>query len=268
MASSRLVNAGTSVDGRTADKGLAVEPDTGPSPAHALDGSADSEVLERLLMTRHSCRAFLPDPVPQPLIRHILTLAQRTPSWCNSQPWELTIASGAAIQRLRTALLAHAESIAGGGPEAGEPDFPFPTAYENQYLARRRESGFQLYDAVGVARGDKAAYRRQSLRNFDFFNAPHVAIITTPKALGVYGAIDCGGYVSAFALAACANGVASIPQAAVAAFPDVLREQLGLAPERNVVCAISFGFEDDSHVANSYRTRRALLEDTVRFIAD
>jgi nitroreductase len=239
-----------------------------PSPHSVNAGSSDSEVLERLLMTRHSCRAFLPDPVPQALIEHILALAQRTPSWCNSQPWELAIVSGAATERLRAALSARAESIAGGGVEAGSPDFPFPTAYEDQYLARRRESGFQLYDAVGVARGDKAAYRRQSLRNFDFFDAPHVAIITTPQALGVYGAIDCGGYVSAFTLAACANGVATIAQAAVAAFPDVLREQLGLAPNRKVVCAISFGFEDPSHVANSYRTRRAPLEDSVKFILD
>jgi nitroreductase len=218
-------------------------------------------------MARHSCRAFLSDPVPHALIERILTQAQRTPSWCNSQPWALTIVSGARQQRLRAALLARAESLAAGGPEAGSPDFPFPTAYEGSYLARRRESGFQLYDAVGVPRGDKAAYRRQSLRNFEFFNAPHVAIITTPQALGVYGAIDCGGYVSTFALAACANGVATIPQAAVAAFPDVLREQLDLAPDRKVVCAISFGFEDRSHVANSYRTRRAPLADSVKFVS-
>jgi nitroreductase len=227
----------------------------------------ESAPLENWLRQRHSCRAFLPEPLPQALIERILALAQRTASWCNSQPWEVTVLSGAARDRLRDALLARAENEQ-AGPEGGSPDFPFPLAYRDQYLARRRETGFQLYDAVGVARGDKAAYRRQSLRNYHLFDAPHVAVITCPEALGVYGAIDCGAYVSTFLLAACANGVATIAQAALAAFPDLLREQLELAPDRKVVCAISFGLEDTAHPANQYRTRRAALPENVRFLSD
>lgn len=216
--------------------------------------------LEDWLRARHSCRAFLPEPVPRATIERILTLAQRTASWCNCQPWQVTVASGDGARRLSRALLRRAEQ------SGFTPDFPFPREYRGDYLARRRESGFQLYGAVGVARGDREAYRRQELRNFQLFDAPHVAIITTDEALGEYGAIDCGGYVANFLLAAQANGVATVAQASLAMYPEVLREQLGIGADRRVVCAISFGYADAAHPANSYRTSRADLDATVRWV--
>ncbi|MCV6903129.1 MAG: nitroreductase [Achromobacter xylosoxidans] len=216
--------------------------------------------LEDWLRARHSCRAFLPEPVPRATIERILTLAQRTASWCNCQPWQVTVASGDGARRLSRALV---ERAARSG---FTPDFPFPREYRGDYLARRRESGFQLYGAVGVARGDREAYRRQELRNFQLFDAPHVAIITTDEALGEYGAIDCGGYVANFLLAAQANGVATVAQASLAMYPEVLREQLGIGADRRVVCAISFGYADAAHPANSYRTSRADLDATVRWV--
>ncbi len=238
-------------------------------PAAASSGAAaeaDTNVpdaaLQAWLLARHSCRAFLPQPVPRPVIERILTLAQRTASWCNCQPWQVAITEGAGTDRLRAALLARAE-----GPAGFAPDFPFPREYRNEYLARRRESGFQLYGAVGVARGDRDAYRRQELRNFALFDAPHVAIITTDEALGEYGAMDCGGYVANFLLAAEANGVATVAQASLAMYPEVLRDVLGIAPERRVVCAISFGYADTAHPANSYRTTRAELPDVVQWVS-
>jgi nitroreductase len=53
-------------------------------------------VLEELLNERYSCRAFLARQVPRETIEHVLKTAQRTASWCNSQPWQVLIASGEA----------------------------------------------------------------------------------------------------------------------------------------------------------------------------
>ncbi|HXL68178.1 MAG TPA: nitroreductase [Xanthobacteraceae bacterium] len=222
---------------------------------------ADVSALERLLARRYSCRAFRPEPVPQQTIESILSLAQRTASWCNSQPWQVIVTRGAATERFRDAVHAYAATLA-----KGAPDFPFPREYRGVYLARRRESGFQLYDAVGVPRGDKAAYARQMLENFRLFGAPHVAIITTDEALGVYGAIDCGGYVANFLLAAEAHGLAAIPQAALAQHAPFVRAHFGLPEDRRMVCGISFGFADEAHRANSYRTSRVPLADAVSFV--
>lgn len=216
-------------------------------------------VLAELLNERYSCRAYRPEPVPRATIETILRLAQRSASWCNSQAWQVFVADEAVTQRLRAELLEYI------GTHPSHPDFAWP-AYQGVYLERRRECGLQLYKATGVARGDQAAADRQRLENFRFFGAPHVALVTTDAALGVYGAIDCGAYVSNFTLAARAMGVACIAQAALAAHPDFWRERLGLASGRKVVCGISFGFEDAAHPANGFRTARAPIEQAATWI--
>ncbi len=226
----------------------------------AQPDSRDIEVVEKLLAARYSCRAFKPEPVARPVIERVLSAAQKTASWCNSQPWQVTIVSGDATRAFGEALYKNASE---GKFSA---DFPFPREYRGVYLDRRRESGFQLYNALGIQRGDKAAYQKQMLENFRFFGAPHVAIITSDEALGVYGAIDCGGYVSNFMLAAQALGLATVPQAALAGQSDVVRKHLGLADDRRVVCGISFGYSDEAHLANSYRTNRATIPEAVTFI--
>ncbi len=219
--------------------------------------------LESLMRARFSCRSFRRGPVPRATIERILSAAQTTASWCNSQPWRVEITSGKATDKFRQAMYAAASS---GRPAVG--DFEFPREYRGVYLERRRESGFQLYNAVGIARGDKAGYAKQALENYNFFGAPHVAIIHSDEALGVYGAVDCGGYVTSFMLAAQALGVATVPQAALAFHSDVVREHFGLGEDRKVVCGISFGYPDRDHKANSYRTSRAAISEAVRFLDD
>jgi len=232
-------------------------------PANGYGTEERIGVLEELLGERFSCRAFKPNAVPRPTIERILRAAQRTASWCNSQPWQVVIASGEAKERFRKEIYATASSAA---PEDG--DFAFPREYRGVYLARRRESGFQLYDTLGIARGDKMAYAKQMLENYNFFGAPHVAIIHTDEALGIYGAIDCGGYVGNFLLAAQALGLATIPQAALARYSGMVRRHFRLGDDRRVVCGISFGFADRDHKANSYRTSRAGLSDAATFVEE
>src|SRR5690606_1741306 len=169
--------------------------------------ASDAEVLDRLLADRFSCRGFTDEAVDEDVIVAILESAARTPSWCNVQPWQVDVVSGEAVERLRAELMAD--------PTLGS-DYPFPPGYEGEYAERRREVGWQLYRAVGVERGDRDASAREMLRNFEFFGAPHVAIITAPEPLGTYAAIDCGLFVQSFLLAAQARGVATVAQAALA----------------------------------------------------
>lgn len=216
-----------------------------------------ADVLQGLLDDRYSCRAFRPDPVPEADIRRMFAMAQRTASWCNSQAWQVDLLSGDDAADLSKRLLDRVVS----GPES--PDIAGPSAYEGVYDERRRACGFQLYDAVGVAREDKEGRLFQMLRNFQFFGAPHVAVITTPKALGTYGAVDCGGFVSTLLTSATALGIDTIAQAAIAMYADVVREQLEVPADRDVVCAVSFGYADPDAPVNAFRTARAAVEDVV-----
>ena len=225
------------------------------------DLSSDSQALERLLSRRFSCRGFLSAQVPQDTLDCILRLAQRTASWCNAQPWEIIVARGKATERFREVMLATAVS----GTSAA-PDLPWPREYRGVYQQRRRETGLALYESVGITNGDRAASARQGLENFRLFGAPHVAIVTTDEALGIYGAIDCGAYVANFMLAARSMGVASIAQAALASYGSIVRDHFGISPDRQIVCGISFGYADPSHPANNFRTTRADIEHTVRWM--
>ncbi len=221
---------------------------------------SDADALERLLADRWSCRGFTDEQVPRDVIERLLTMAQRTPSWCNVQPWQLVITSGEETKRLAAALL---DAVNWSGT-----DFDFPAAYTGIYQDRRRASGWQLYEAVGVEKGDREASALQMMRNFEFFGAPHAAILTTEADLGVYGAIDCGLYVDSFLLAAQALGLGACAQAALAACAPFLREWFGLPETRKVVCGISFGYADPDHPTATYRTARADLEDVVTFVGD
>lgn len=211
----------------------------------------DLDALNSLISRRHSVRGFRPDVVPRDVIDAALATAARTPSWCNTQPWSVIVTSGEGTELFRTTLSA---AFAAGAPE---PDFAFPATYAGVYRERRLETALQLYDAVGIERGDRAASGAQTAMNFRLFNAPHAAIITTEADLGVYGAVDCGLLLSTLLLAFEALGVGAIPQAALAAYADVIREHFDLPDNRRVVAGISFGWEDADHPANGFRTFRA-----------
>jgi len=216
--------------------------------------------LDALLRSRHSCRAFRPHPVPDETIAQIVEVAGRAPSWCNSQPWQVIVTRPDETDSLRTALMEAASE-----PEGGRPDMPFPTAYTGAHRDRRRTCGWQLYDAVGVEKGDRAGSAKQAMENFRLFGAPHTAILTSGAELGPYGALDSGGFLLAFCLAAEAAGVATIPQAAVASQAPLLRDRFAIPEDRLILCTITFGYEDPDHPANAFRTERAPLSEILSF---
>lgn len=222
---------------------------------------ADVVALERLMTARHSCRAFLPQPVPRETITRIMEIAQRTASWRNGQPWQVVITSGDGTERFREAMYAHAASDA---PD--QSDLPRPREYRGVYATRRKESGLALYRQLGIMKGDREGSDRQAMENFRLFGAPHVAIVTTDALLDVYGAVDCGGYVASFMLAAQALGVGTIAQGSLARYSPFVRDHFGIPDDRLLVCGISFGFPDTDHIVNGYRTTRAAVDEVVTWV--
>ncbi|MGD0698321.1 MAG: nitroreductase family protein [Trebonia sp.] len=227
--------------------------------------SDQREYLRHIVEQRQSCRGFLPEPVPEKTIAAVLETAQHAPSWCNTQPWQLTITSGSATDSFRQAMLRHVDEETGHHCAS---DFPAPSRYSGKRLERRRECGWALYESVGVTRGDREASRRQARENFAFFGAPHVAIVSTPGELGTYGAVDCGLYIATFLYAAESHGVAAIAQAAIAGHAPFVREYLQVPDDHLVLCGVSFGWRDDNHPANRFRTSRASAAEVVRWVGE
>lgn len=219
---------------------------------------SDIETLERVLAARRSCRGFLDEQIPREDIERLLTAAQHTASWCNTQPWEVLITSGAATTRLAEALSTSSEGFGS--------DLEFPAGYTGVHADRRREVGWQLYEAVGVAKGDRDASAREMMRNFEFFGAPHLAVISVPAELGTYGAIDAGLYVDSFLLAAEAMGLGTCAQAAVASRSPFLHDWFDLPADRLIVCGIAFGRPDLEHPSAAFMSNRVPISEAVTFV--
>jgi nitroreductase len=222
-----------------------------------------TSTFEEVVAQRSSCRGFLPDPVPRDVIRAVLETAQLAPSWCNTQPWEVHLTSGTETEHFRVALLDHVAC-----EHESHSDFAKPVSYSGVRLERRRTCGWALYESVGVQRGDRTGSARQSAQNYHLFGAPHVAIITTAAELGTYGAVDCGAYVATFLYAAQSVGLGAVAQAALANHSPFVRRYFDIADDRLVLCGISFGYRDNAHPANGFRTDRADLSEVVRWIGD
>lgn len=217
-------------------------------------------LLADVINSRYSCRGFRSDVIAREDIEQILQLAQRAPSWYNSQGWMVHLTSGAGTARFSRALLEAVASL------EENTDFETPRGYTGVRLDRRRAAGFALYDAVGIERRDREGRARQALANYEFFGAPHVALLTVHEELGPYALVDAGSYIASFCYAAQALGVATIVQAAIGLYACTVRDVLDIPAEERIVCAISFGRPDDEHPANGFRTDRADVGQVVRWV--
>ena len=216
--------------------------------------------LTELLASRRSARGYLPEPVPEAVLRTLFGAAQRAASWCNVQPWRVAVTGGAATRELSAALVAAAKR---GFPQ---PDLPFPLDYPEPYLAHRRACGGALYTAMGIARDDKASRYVAWLRNYDFFGAPHVAIVAADKRLFPYALIDVGVWLGTLLAQATAMGLDTCPMAAVAAYPAPIRRLLPVADTDAILFGLAIGHADPAAPANACRTTRDPVDSNVAFI--
>ncbi len=219
--------------------------------------------FDTVVRNRRSVRAFLDQPVPQPLIEQIFTLARQAPSNCNTQPWQSWVVSGEKRNRLAARI--------GECAVRNELSLDIPYLsqhYDEQHKARMYDAAAQLYGALGIERGDKAARQQAFARNFDFFGAPHVALLFLPAWANEREAGDVGMYAQTLMLALTAHGLASCPQTALGMFADPIREELGIGNELKLFFGISFGYEDTQQPINRCRVTRAGLAATTHFVSD
>lgn len=218
------------------------------------------DALEAAWRERRSIRAFRPEPIARETLEHLFAAAQRAPSWCNVQPWRVVVTEPPATAALATALQAAATS---GLPQA---EVPFPLDYPPPYKEHRVACGVALYQAMGVARDDKAGRYAAWLRNYALFDAPHAAIVACDRRLGPYAYVDVGVWLGYLLTAAAALGIDTCPMASVAAYPATLRAKLPIAETDVILFGIVLGHADDAAPANQCRTTREPVSANVMFV--
>jgi nitroreductase len=227
--------------------------------------SKQQELVDDAIVSRRSIRAFLPDAVDEADIRAILEVAARAPSGTNTQPWKVTVLTGAAKENLSAAILAaHADPVQ-AALHAEEYAY-YPRQWIAPYIDRRRKVGWDLYALLGLTREDKAGMAAQHGRNYRFFDAPVGLIFTIDRIMAQGSWLDYGMFLQNIMVAARGRGLDTCPQAAFTQYHKMIAEHLALPEGDMVVCGMALGYADLSRVENTLQTEREPVDGFVRFL--
>lgn len=227
-----------------------------------------------LLNQRRSVRDFLPDPIPEEVLLGVISDALRAPSWSNTQPYWLAVASGGRRDSISAELCRRFDAAMrarDGGPLAkartlltrrGLPDgdFSVPTTYPADLQPRRQAVGRALYETLGIAREDGPARDRQLRRNFEFFGAPTVIFVFVHAGLREYSVLDAGVMLQTLMLSASARGLGTCAQGALALWAGPVRAEFEIPRAGRLLCGVAIGYPSD-HPVNDLATTRAPLAD-------
>ena len=225
--------------------------------SESVDAAA---LLDTVIGSRKSVRAFRLDPVPKQHLVEILDAARAAPSNFNSQPWRVYVLTGEAKRALGDTLLqAHVAQTV--------PLFsPFPQTNPPECAARVDDFGRRLYASMGVDRADMAGRARVSGRNFVFFDAPVGMIFTIHAALTKHSWLDFGLFLQTLMLAAQVRGLSTCPQVSFVRFQSIIAEQLKLGPDELVTCGMSCGYADEEAAVNRLNMPREPLDGFTRWL--
>ncbi|QIE54728.1 nitroreductase [Pikeienuella piscinae] len=219
--------------------------------------------VSEALRTRITCRAFLPDPPEEAVVRRVVDMAKHAPSGGNLQPWRVYVLGGGALGALKAAVAEARETH----PMGFKPEYAiYPSPLIEPYESRRRKCGEDMYATIGVTREDRAGRRAQFARNFAFFGAPVGLFLYLDRTMGPPQWSDAGMFLQSLMLAAREEGLHSCAQEAWAMWSDLVGAHTGAPDNLMLFCGLGLGFMDESAPINALRTDRAPLGEFAEFI--
>jgi nitroreductase len=229
----------------------------------------DGEWVSQFIASRRSTRDFLPTPVPKELIDQLLTDALTAPSWSNTRPFKIAIATDEVRDRISNEFLSR-WSVLSQIMRKGIKNklrliysrYGLPTSnrsivkpYVTELRPRAQRVGKELYELFGVKRGDRAARDAQWGKNYSFFGAPVEMFIYIHKSLHIYAASDAGLMMENLMLSAHAHGLGTCAQGAVNIWDDVIRKEFDVPKDYRLLCGLAIGYPSNDKV-NSFQANR------------
>ena len=229
----------------------------------------DAEWISQFLASRRSTRDFLSTPVPQEIIDQILTDALTAPSWSNTRPFKVAVATGEVKDRISNEFLSR-WSVLSKIMRKGIKNklrliisrYGLPTSnrsivkpYVKELRPRAQRVGKELYELFGVKRGDREARDKQWGKNYSFFGAPVEMFIYIHKSLHIYAASDAGLMMENLMLSAHGFGLGTCAQGAVNIWDDVVRKEFDIPKDYRLLCGMAIGYPSNSPV-NSFKANR------------
>jgi nitroreductase len=236
----------------------------------------DAAWVSYFLASRRSTRDFLPTPVPEEIINQILTDALTAPSWSNTRPFKIAVATGDVRDRISGEFLSR-WTVLSRIMRKGLKNkvrliysrYGLPTSnrtivkpYVAELKPRAQRVGKELYELFGVKRGDRDARDKQWGKNYSFFGAPVEMFIYIHKSLHVYAASDAGLMMENLMLSAHGHGLGTCAQGAVNIWDDVVRKEFDIPKDYRLLCGMAIGYPSDSPV-NSFKAHRIGADDVL-----
>jgi nitroreductase len=213
------------------------------------------------IRTRMSIRKFKPEPVPMTLLKAVVDTAKWSPSYKNTQPWEVAIVSGKKKEELSKILIGLVENRTKPSPDIPEPQ-SWPSVIEARIDALMKKRS----ELTGVDLYSLDALRKAKIVNFQFYGAPHGIFLFQDSSLPTWSIFDMGLFAQSLMLAAHAYGLGTVPQAFVTDYSRNIKEFLGIPEGKRLVLGISVGYPDLESPVNQFRTDRIETDEILRFV--
>ena len=213
------------------------------------------------IKTRMSIRKFKPDPVPLEILKNIIDTAKWSPSYKNTQPWEVVIVSGKKKEALSKLLVELLENNTKPCPDLPEP-LSWPPAIEARITALMKKRS----ELTGVDMFSLEALRRAKIANFQFYGAPHGIFLFQDSSLTAWSIFDMGLFAQSLMLAAHAYGLGTVPQAFLTDYAQHVKQFLGIPESKRLVLGISTGYPDLASPVNKFRPERIETDEIVRVV--
>jgi len=213
------------------------------------------------IKTRMSIRKFKPEPVPVDILTKVIDTAKWSPSYKNSQPWEVVIVSGKKKEELTELLIALLEKNSPPSPDLPEPvSWPPVLDVRISALIKKRS------ELTGKDLNAPEVKKKAKIANFRFYGAPHGIFLFQDASLPEWSLFDIGLFAQSLMLAAHAYGLGTVPQAFLTDFARETKEFLGIPEAKRLVLGISTGYPDLTSEVNRHRIDRVETGSIVRML--
>lgn len=211
------------------------------------------------IRSRKSIRSYLAQPVSREIIGEILEFAIRAPSALNTQPWEITVVCGEALENIKRE---NVDNILSGVPA------PELLAYQGIYHQRQVELAIDLFKLMDIKREDRDKRNEWLLRGFRFFDAPAAIILSVDKSLqqNTMALFDIGALAQTICLVAMNYGLGTCIETQGTVFSEIIKKHTGMSEDKNVVIGIAIGYPDLTFPANQIVSRRASVDDVTAWV--